>query len=68
MGSTTAEASSEPPGRVPKDTFAKDRLPFIIATVGEFIGLYFWLYYWDTGAFVAATVDEVTMIDPPSDM
>jgi len=30
-------------------TFVKDRLPFIVATGSEFIGLYFWLYFWDQG-------------------
>lgn len=51
-----AESGPKPAGKVPKDTFAKDRLPFIIATSGEFIGLYFWLYYWDMGMWVAATI------------
>ncbi len=47
------------PGKVPKDSFVKDRLPFIVATGGEFLGLYFWLYFWDQGgttAWVVATV------------
>jgi hypothetical protein len=41
-------AVSQPAGPVP-NSFAKDRLPFIIATGSEFIGLYFWLYFFDQG-------------------
>ena len=33
----------------PPDSFVKDRLPFIVATGSEFIGLYFWLYFLDQG-------------------
>jgi len=41
---------------MPKGGFVKERLPFIVATGGEFIGLYFWLYYWDAGSYLLATV------------
>lgn len=43
-----ATAVPRPAGPVP-NSFAKDRLPFIIATGSEFIGLYFWLYFFDLG-------------------
>lgn len=33
----------------PPDSFVKDRLPFIVATGSEFLGLYFWLYFFDQG-------------------
>ena len=36
--------------------FAKERLPFIIATGGEFIALYFWLYYFDLQHYALATL------------
>jgi len=45
-----------PPARAPKSGFVQERLPFIIATGGEFIGLYFWLYYWDAGSYLLATI------------
>jgi hypothetical protein len=41
---------------MPKGGFVKERLPFIVATGGEFIGLYFWLYYWDLGSYALATI------------
>lgn len=31
-------------------------MPFVIATGGEFIGLFFWLAYWDAGSYVLATI------------
>ena len=43
---------SPPPA--PKTGFIYDRLPFVIATGGEFIALYFWLQYWDAGSHVLA--------------
>lgn len=43
-----ATAAPRPAGPVP-NSFAQDRLPFIIATGSEFIGLYFWLYFFDLG-------------------
>jgi hypothetical protein len=36
--------------------FQTTKLPFIVATGGEFVALYFWLYFWDRQAFVLATV------------
>jgi hypothetical protein len=46
--------SARPTG--PKTGFVYDRLPFIIATGGEFIALFFWLQYWDAGSEVLAVV------------
>lgn len=43
------ESAPIPPRKVPPDTFVKDRLPYLIATAGEFTGLYFFLHYWDKG-------------------
>jgi len=31
-------------------------LPFIVATGGEFIALYFWLFFWDRGSFLLASI------------
>ena len=36
--------------------FAKARLPFLIATLGEFVALYFWLVYFDQKAYTTATI------------
>ena len=36
-------------------TIAKERLPFIIATGGEFIALYFWLYFFEQQDYWLAT-------------
>ena len=36
--------------------FAKARLPFLIATGGEFIALYFWLHFFDKQWFTTATI------------
>jgi hypothetical protein len=46
---------SSPP-TAPGSNFVQDRLPFVIATGGEFIGLFFWLSYWDAGSYVLATL------------
>lgn len=35
---------------------AKARLPFLVATGGEFIALYFWLYFFDRGNYLLATI------------
>jgi hypothetical protein len=48
--------SAAHPVKVPKGGFVRERLPFIVATGGEFIGLYFWLAYWDAGSYVLATI------------
>lgn len=48
--------ASPSPAAPPPSGFVYDRLPFVIATGGEFIALYFWLQYWDTGSFVLATL------------
>ena len=34
---------------------AKAHLPFAVATIGEFIALYFWLYFFDRQQYVLAT-------------
>ncbi len=39
-----------------KSNFVTERLPFVIATGGEFIGLFFWLAYWDAGSYLLATI------------
>jgi hypothetical protein len=44
------------PATPPPSGFVYDRLPFVIATGGEFIALYFWLQYWDSGSWVLATL------------
>jgi hypothetical protein len=36
--------------------FAKARLPFIIATGGEFVALYFWLHFFDQQEYLLATL------------
>ena len=38
-----------PSAPAPTHSFVQDRLPFIVATGSEFIGLYFWLYFLDQG-------------------
>jgi hypothetical protein len=35
---------------------AKTRLPFLVATGGEFIALYFWLVFFDQGSYLLATI------------
>jgi hypothetical protein len=50
----TAAPSSRP--TEPKTGFVYDRLPFVIATGGEFIALFFWLQYWDAGSEVLAVI------------
>jgi hypothetical protein len=41
-------------GSAPPNSFVKDRLPFIVATGSEFLGLYFWLYFFDRGGISIA--------------
>lgn len=55
---TTTGSGSPAPGvpKMPRGGFVRERLPFIVATGGEFIGLYFWLYYWDLGSYALATI------------
>lgn len=53
---TTGTETAAPPAAVPQGGFVRERLPFIVATGGEFLGLYFWLYLWDTGHPVLATL------------
>ena len=36
--------------------FKKDVLPFITATAGEFLALYYWLQFWDDGNRVLASI------------
>lgn len=36
--------------------FRDTKLPFMVATGGEWVALYFWLYYWDRQHFLLATV------------
>lgn len=56
----TAEAAGAAPQShpvtPPQGGFAREKLPFIVATAGEFLGLYFWLYFWDAGSWVLATL------------
>jgi len=51
----TGDAAGNIP-KMPKGGFMRERLPFIVATGGEFIGLYFWLFYWDQGSYLLATI------------
>jgi hypothetical protein len=44
------------PSAAPKTGFLQERLPFVIATGGEFIALFFWLQYWDEGSAVLAVI------------
>lgn len=39
-----------------KLNFKSDILPFLIATIGEFIALHFWLYYMDLDQFLLANI------------
>lgn len=41
---------------MPKLNFRADLLPFLIATIGEWIGLFFWLHYLDKDNFILANV------------
>jgi hypothetical protein len=50
--SVLASAAAKPP----TSGFVQERLPFVIATGGEFIGLFFFLAYWDAGSYVLATI------------
>lgn len=59
---TEALSVPQPTGKVPPDTFVKDRLPYLIATAGEFIGLYFWLHYWDKGDRSSAVLACVILL------
>jgi len=51
-----APSSSTSVDETTKPSFVEQQLPFIIATGGEFIGLYFWLAYWMAGNYLLATV------------
>jgi hypothetical protein len=44
------------PSAAPKKGFYQGPWPFVIATGGEFLGLYFWLSYFDAGQYVLATI------------
>jgi hypothetical protein len=41
---------------VPKKGFYQGPWPFVVATGGEFVGLFFWLAYFDAGQYVLATI------------
>jgi hypothetical protein len=55
----TAHIDPAPP-RTPARTaltgFVQERLPFVIATGGEFLALYFWLSLWDAGSHILAVL------------
>ena len=44
------------PAAAPKKGFYQGPWPFVVATGGEFLGLYFWLAYFDAGQYVLATI------------
>jgi hypothetical protein len=44
------------PSPSPRKGFYQGPWPFVIATGGEFLGLYFWLAYFDAGQYVLATI------------
>ena len=48
-----AQTKTIVPKAVPDGGFMKERMPFIVATGGEFLGLYFWLVFWDQGTWTA---------------
>ena len=54
-----ASAVAAPGGTAVRSSFVKDRLPFIVATGSEFVGLYFWLYFLDQGGLHLLTATLV---------
>ena len=54
----TNSDSGQPPAppKPVKSGFVQERLPFVIATGGEFIGLFFWLQYWDAGSYILGAI------------
>ena len=52
----TDTPDSAAPTAAPKKGFYQGPWPFVVATGGEFIGLYFWLAYFDAGSYVLATI------------
>jgi hypothetical protein len=53
---TPVPADTPPPLPAPRKGFYQGPWPFVIATGGEFVGLYFWLAYFDAGQYVLATI------------
>jgi hypothetical protein len=49
-------AAPSAPAAVPKKGFYQGPWPFVVATGGEFVGLFFWLAYFDAGQYVLATI------------
>lgn len=56
MATNTGGVAVPAPPKPIKTSFVQERLPFVIATGGEFIGLFFWLAYWDAEKYVLATL------------
>ena len=56
MATNTDSVALPAPPKPLKTGFVQERLPFVIATGGEFIGLSFWLAYWDAGHYLLATI------------
>lgn len=55
---TSSSDSAHPPAlpAAPRQGFYQGPWPFVIATGGEFVGLYFWLAYFDAGQYLLATI------------
>jgi hypothetical protein len=49
-------AAPSAPAAVPKKGFYQGPWPFVVATGGEFVGLFFWLAYFDAGQYVLGTI------------
>lgn len=54
--SVTSDIDAPATASVPKRGFYQGPWPFVVATGGEFVGLYFWLAYFDAGHYVLATL------------
>lgn len=59
---TESDTVTQPTRKPPPDTFVQDRLPYLVATAGEFIGLYFWLHYWDKGGRTGVILASVILL------
>jgi hypothetical protein len=53
---TTSSVATTPSSSEPKPGFYQGPWPFVVATGGEFIALYYWLGYFDAGNYLLATI------------
>jgi hypothetical protein len=56
VATNTDSVTLPAPAAPARSGFVQERLPFVIATGGEFVGLFFWLAYWDAGNYILATI------------